>query len=346
MADTVQTLPVKTIDVLGRGICPWLAAPLAELEAARASERLGHAWLITGPAGVGKLNLALAFATRLLAGCLGERPPPAIEPEAVVAAMRERHRPADHHPDLHWIYPPEDKRAIGIEQIRSVSDVLHLTSQSRAAKLVIIEPAESMTTPAANALLKTLEEPTPETYLMLVSHQPGTLPGTIRSRCQTLSINAPARAAVAAWLASIGDVDELPDPVARLGPIRCAQHMIEGNISLFNKIDEKLTLIHGKQLDPQALADEWMKQDLDLHLEWLIGRLQSGIRARFSPAEAHRGPNPGNRSLQNPWTRMTLRTMFEQLAAAEKLRDRAGGGIDEKLALRVLLLGFVAGRDR
>ena len=116
--------------------------------------------------------------------------------------MTTRHDPTDHHPDLHWVFPEPKKRSISVDQIRETADALMLTSLYGQAKIVIIEPAEALTPGAANALLKTLEEPTRDTYLFLVCHQAGHLPATIRSRCQTLSLPQPPLESSLNWLSA------------------------------------------------------------------------------------------------------------------------------------------------
>ncbi len=187
------------LHTLQRRLCPWLRAALSRLEAAHAAGRLGHAWLIGGPAGSGKLNLALVFARRLLERG-PKQDPPDLSAEDAVAAYADRHAPVDHHPDLHWLFPQEDKTAIAVEQVRELGADLSLKAHAGGAKVVVFEPADGMTTAAANALLKSLEEPSADTYLLLLADQPNRLPATIRSRCQRLDVPRPTPSEVAAWL--------------------------------------------------------------------------------------------------------------------------------------------------
>ena len=198
-ARSVRKMTEPGLQTLQRRLCPWLKGALSLLETAYAAQRLGHAWLIAGPAGSGKLNLALVFARRLLERGASQDPPD-LGPEEAVAAYADRHTPADHHPDLHWLFPEEDKTAISVEQIRGLSAELSLKAHAGGAKVVIFEPADGMTTAAANALLKSLEEPSADTYLLLLAHQPGRLPATIRSRCQRLDVARPTPTELAAWL--------------------------------------------------------------------------------------------------------------------------------------------------
>ena len=159
---------------------------------------MAHAWLLTGPPGIGKVNLALVLANRLLNSIEGA--PSELEAAPAGDAMSTRHEPADHHPDFQYVFPEDGKRSISIDQIREMTGNLSLTSLHGSAKVVVIEPADTMTPAAADALLKTLEEPSPNTYLLLVSHRPGQLPATIRSRCQILAVPRPAAETALQWL--------------------------------------------------------------------------------------------------------------------------------------------------
>lgn len=144
------------------------------LRRALANGRLAHAYLFTGPEGIGKRLMALALARAIVCheqrGC-GHCP---------------GCRKIDHqnHPDLHLLEP--DGSSIKIEQIRIFQRELSLKPLEAPRKICLIEQAEAMTVGAANALLKTLEEPRGDTLLVLLSAQPNRLLETIRSRCQPL----------------------------------------------------------------------------------------------------------------------------------------------------------------
>ena len=324
--------------VLSSALCPWLEAPLAALTQAHEKGRLGHAWLLSGPRGIGKLNLALVFAARLLGNDEG-RPLPSLDAASAGEAMRARHELGDHHPDLHWVHPEPDKLTIGVEQLRAVSQALSLKGFSGGAKVVIVEPAEAMTIAGANALLKTLEEPTPSTYLLLVSHQPGRLVSTIRSRCQTLVVRAPASEEARQWLADLDDASGLSSDAVR-APLYASEKIsnyIDNNI---NDIEMIVNSVYDYRIDPQVVADGWAKLDVDLILEAVAGQLQAAIRARCTQEHSNSITDTGSDSLHNPWPALTLISLFEQLDATEKLREQRGSGINVEMALRALLLGF------
>lgn len=167
--------------------------------------KLPHALLFGGPQGIGKATLAYRLAKYLLSGTQPEAPSMGLfgEEPATETLQSDAEDPAVQrimagtHGSLLVIQPePDEKRktsfdSILVEQVRRVVDFMHLTSSEGGWRIVIIDPAEAMNNNAANALLKVLEEPPAHTLLILISHQPGRLLPTIRSRCRTFSMQPP-----------------------------------------------------------------------------------------------------------------------------------------------------------
>jgi DNA polymerase-3 subunit delta' len=339
-----MTARPAAMETLGTKLCPWLHGALEQLEHAHSAQRLGHAWLLAGPEGVGKLNLALVFARRLLGH--GRVDPAALGRSEAVAAMRARHQPADHHPDLHWIFPEEDKRAISVEQIRAVAEILGLKAFKGEAKVVIIEPAETMTSAAANALLKTLEEPAGNSYLLLLTHQPGRLTATIRSRCQRIEIRPPPAAAVEEWLeVEAGRLVALRLLAGR-APLRLAELVDVDNTININELADILSDISRDEADPFAVAERWLKLDVELVLSWLVRALHAAARLRLASAGQTSVTDPLDGRLHNMTRGLTLRAIFDQYAQAEALLGQLGSGINVELALKALLVGFQPNRGR
>jgi DNA polymerase-3 subunit delta' len=332
---------------LSSSLCPWLEGPLAQLDAARQRGTLAHGWLIKGPAGIGKINLALVFARRLLDEIDPATPVPSLGADAVAAAIEDRHAPADHDPDLHWIFPEEEKRTIAVEQVRDTIEAIGLKGFRGRGKVVIVEPAEAMTVAAANALLKTLEEPTPRTFLLLVSHRPDRLLPTIRSRCQSLPVARPDPSSFAAWLGM--DEGEAAEVLALAGgaPLRALALLSKENSTLVKEFEDKLQRVSRNGLDAQSVADEWCKKNPELALEWLIRRLQRSIRHRMAARpNSNAVTDTAGDPLHNAWLALSVVALYERLDAAEKLLDQLGSGINAELAMRVLLLGFQPERGR
>jgi len=159
------------------------------LEAMRAG-RMHHAWLITGPEGVGKATLAYRFARRLLAG-LGSGDTLAVEAGSPVF----RRVAASSHADLltvERVMNEKTKRMktqIAVEDVRKITGFMSLTPAEGGWRVVVVDGAEEMNASSANALLKVLEEPPPRAILLLVCAAPGRLLPTIRSRCRRLRLS-------------------------------------------------------------------------------------------------------------------------------------------------------------
>lgn len=168
---------------------------IAAFRDAADSGRLHHAWLLTGHEGVGKASFALQAATRILADAAGPRVHlPGFEtPEDHPVARYIR---AGSHPDLRILARlTKDKsddlaRSINIEQVRSLQGLFATTPSLSPRRVVIIDAIDDLERNGANALLKNLEEPPAGTVFLLVSHAPGKLLPTIRSRCRLLRFGA------------------------------------------------------------------------------------------------------------------------------------------------------------
>ena len=179
----------------------------ARLANAFARGRLAHAWLIAGPRGIGKATLAYRFARHVLASssAYAHRPErslfdkPGTVPEGQGLYLDPAHPvfrrvAAGGHADLFTVEPAFDEKKgarrteIVIEDVRGVGEFLSLTPAEGGWRVVVVDCADDMNRNAANAVLKVLEEPPARALLLLVSHNPGALLPTIRSRCQRLAL--------------------------------------------------------------------------------------------------------------------------------------------------------------
>ncbi|MEY4641204.1 MAG: hypothetical protein RLZZ227_1198 [Pseudomonadota bacterium] len=175
-------------------LLPWHEDGFRQLQSRVSAGRLGHAWLFTGHQGTGKLLLARYLAQYLLCSSK-EGKPCGTCPDCHLFSV-------DTHPDFRLMQP--EKKLITIDQIRDTIEFAQNMSRRGGMKILIFEPAEAMNLNAANALLKLLEEPPQQTLLLLVSHQPGLLLATIRSRCQVLRCGLPPQDMAIRWLDDSG----------------------------------------------------------------------------------------------------------------------------------------------
>lgn len=154
--------------------------------AALASERMHHAWLISGPRGVGKRRFADWAALKLLSAETGPDPTPPDHPAASLVA-------AGSHPDHRVLVPPAEGKgsataSIIIDQIRDMGEFLHNYPAIADWRTLIVDSIDDMNPNTVNAFLKELEEPRKNTVFLLVSHSPARLLPTIRSRCRPLRL--------------------------------------------------------------------------------------------------------------------------------------------------------------
>ena len=210
-------------------LLPWHLIPLTELLARR--EKLPHALLIHGSQGIGKVEFARAIAQSLLCeASVGTHSEAGDSSRAAVSGIACGVCSAcgwfrdGNHPDYRELLPenlvdedtdPEapadadakDKKKskeIKIDQIRAIADFMMLTTHRDGFRVLVIHPAEAMNMSAANALLKTLEEPSARTVILLVTDQMARLMATIRSRCQRVLLPAPEHSDALAWLLQQG----------------------------------------------------------------------------------------------------------------------------------------------
>jgi DNA polymerase-3 subunit delta' len=172
-------------------------------EGAFASGRMHHAWMITGPKGCGKATLAWRLARRVLGAAPSQHGAPlASDPNDPVCRKLE----ARSHPGMLLIRRPWNDKTkklrgeITVDEARRAPDFFSRSASDGGWRVAIVDSADELNTNAANALLKTLEEPPKRGLLLLIVHSPGRLLPTIRSRCRRLSLRAPDVEACAGWL--------------------------------------------------------------------------------------------------------------------------------------------------
>ena len=214
------------------------------MRATLARGRLGHAYLFCGPDGVGKTLFALELAKTLLCRSDGERPCDKC-PDC---------RMADHggHPDLFLIEAEKNRRFIRIEQARELRRTLRLMPVQSKVRVAIMREAERMSQEAADALLKTLEEPAPFAHLILTTSRPHALPSTVRSRCQEVRFGPLSADQVRQILSALPEFQEdetrLAARFAHGSPGRAIQVIQSGCLEIYEGVLENLLALPAQYL--------------------------------------------------------------------------------------------------
>ncbi|MEQ1794599.1 MAG: DNA polymerase III subunit delta' [Nitrospira sp.] len=240
--------------------------PIAVLQAAVSNNRLGHAYLFHGEDAIGKRLTAIRLAQAL--NC--EQPPSPDTLDSCGACRACLQIAARTHPDFITIDPDRElaNPAIKIEQIREIEQQFVYRPLMGERKICLIDEADRMTIGAANALLKTLEEPPGHALFLLITGRPNALPITIRSRCQQLRFTTPARTQVEA---AVILKRELPPADARLLAL-----VTEG------RIGEALTL-------DVATLREWQKECLAIVAPNTLRSITAILTLAESLAKSDRG---------------------------------------------------------
>jgi len=324
-AEVVAPLP---IDLL-----PWHAAACDRLSVADRTGRLPHGLVLQGPGGVGKERFASALAAALLCKGRAER----LEacgrcPECALSR-------AGTHPDVRWVRPLEDKKSIGVDQVREVCEQLAMTSMRRGHRIAIIVPADSMTTNAQNALLKTLEEPGPRTLLVLVTARPSSLLPTLRSRCQRIEIARPDPEIALPWLE--GNLGRAAPP-RLLGLAGGAPLKALALAPYFDDLEAQMSglleaLLDGRIEVTRAAAD-MQGEGLVTRLDWLEAWLGSALRRLSgsgdeSPLTLHTGS-----LLQRAAAELNITAAFQLLDRLREARRLLEGSASAPLVVETVLL--------
>lgn len=325
---------------------PWLEPALLHLVDLHASGRLPHGLLLSGPAGIGKLGLAHGLAGALLCPDRQGATPCGKCPACAQLA-------SGGHPDYRLLTYATDektgkrKTAIVVDQVRALIESLALGSHAGGMKVVVIAPADAMNISAANSLLKTLEEPTDNTVLVLVSDRPATLPATIRSRCQQVRMELPARDQALAWLsAQIDDPAQAERALDAAGgaPLRALELAGSDTIDLRRtRVGQLEQLVAGKG-SLIEIAGEW-SEDRDLcGMRWLRDWIMDLVRIDMTGDVAMSRNSDVKDVLVRLAGRLKVQVLFQQVDAINRLLKSDGGGLNRQLMTEDILLGLISSR--
>ncbi|MBP8202403.1 MAG: DNA polymerase III subunit delta', partial [Pseudomonas sp.] len=246
-----------------------------------------HAYLLHGPAGIGKR----ALAERLMARLLCQLP----DGLSACGQCKSCHLlAAGTHPDNYILQPEEADKAIKVDQVRDLVSFVVQTAQLAGRKVVLVEPAESMNINAANALLKSLEEPSGNTVLLLISHQPSRLLPTVKSRCVQQACPLPSEAMSLAWLqhalpACKADEHHELLFLAAGSPLMAVKMHEQGVIAQRAQVVEGVKKLLKQQITASQLAESWNVISLQLLFDWFCQWSQLLLRYQLTGDEAGLG---------------------------------------------------------
>jgi DNA polymerase III subunit delta' len=320
------------MDFLSAESLPWLSAPKQRVRDALLARRLPHSLLLLSVPGLGAVQLANWISALVLCESGAMRPCGAC---ASCVLLR-----ADSHPDSYVVRIEEDARQIKVDQIRSLIESLALSSFRGGYKVGVVEGAEALNANGANAFLKTLEEPTDNTLLILVAKPSHRLPATIASRCLRLQLRPPGKAEARSWLeAHVPGVENWNAALALAGgaPLLAAELPAAAIASLEQEMQESLRQLRADQVDVTLLAERWVKSNPILRLTWLENWITRRVHAYLGDANSLQSAEPVR--LPGALLKAKIRALFELLDAARELRRLASSGLNQQLALEALLLG-------
>ena len=246
-----------------------------------------HAYLLHGPAGIGKR----ALAERLMALLLCHKP---VGLEACGQCKGCYLLAAGTHPDNYVLEPEEADKAIKVDQVRELVSFVVQTAQLGGRKVVLLEPVEAMNINAANALLKSLEEPAGNTVLLLVSHQPSRLLPTVKSRCVQQACPLPNQASSMAWLAeALPECGE--DERRELLTLAAGSPLAARRLHQQGVREQRALVVEGvkKLLKQQAtasqLAEAWKAMPMVMLFDWFCDWSQAMLRYQLTRDETALG---------------------------------------------------------
>ncbi|MFZ5502605.1 MAG: DNA polymerase III subunit delta' [Pseudomonadota bacterium] len=337
---------------------PWQHEDWSRLQALR--ERLPSALLIKGGQGIGKFDLAMAFAQSLLCRQIDQAGDVCGQCEQCLWFTQASHpdfrllqpdalsvKEAGNRDASSWVKRAADEaladtkkkpgKDIPVDKIRSLSDFVNQSSHQRGKRIVVIYPAEMMNVNAANALLKSLEEAAEDLLFILVTHKPQQLLPTILSRCMSFTVSQPPVEIATRWLKAMGVSD--PDsalalsgfsPLVALGAAEIAGS--EARASLLRALRRPVSL------DVFALAETLQKTEQVLVVQWLqqwsfdLNMMKAAGRLRY-----HLGEETEIKTLVEPLALLDLARLSGYLQTAKR---EAQHTLNPKLFLESLLFSY------
>lgn len=236
-------------------------------------DHLAHALLLHGVSGLGKRDFSRAFAAYVLCDDKKET--------ACGRCQSCRWFQAGSHPDFFRVALEEKSKSIKVDQLRVLTQALEKTSQRGGYQVAVIESADTMNRAAANALLKTLEEPVGSVLIMLVVDRLHALPATVVSRCQTVGFFAGLDSLVLDWLEQrVGAQSDSAFllKLAEHAPLRALDYVERDYLGWRDQLLRHLLRVQCHEVDPISIVSEFLKQELTFILMILMSLVSDVLR--------------------------------------------------------------------
>jgi DNA polymerase III subunit delta' len=312
----------------------WLAPLRTRLASMQLQQRLPHGFLLAGPPGAGQAELGAWLAARLLC-----RRPAA---DACGKCADCRLVLAGNHPDLRWVGVLAEKKEISIDQMRELSAALALHSYRGGAKVAVIAPAEAMNAKAFNALLKTLEEPGDDTYLVLAASRVDRLPKTVASRCMRLRLPLPGTQEAIAWLRGRTAREDWLALLELAGgaPFLALEYAERRLGGLDAEMQAAIASAVAGRLDIVAFAEASARNSPAARLVWL----ESWLTRSLKQAAVASDPIDNNRLpwLRPPGAASRIRAGYGLLDELREARRLVGGALNTQLLFEGLSVSLAA----
>ncbi len=319
------------MDFLSADGLSWLRHAQQRMRAAFGADRLPQSLLLLSVPGLGAEQLANWITALTLCESAGERPCNAC---ASCRLLR-----SDSHPDVHAVRLEDGAQQIKIDQVRELIEILTLKSYRGGYKVGIIEGAEALNGNGANAFLKTLEEPSADTLLIMIARPNHRLPATIASRCLRLSLRPPSTESAIEWLeANAPAAREWHAALALAGgaPLLAMQLDAEGLSALDVDMRRSVAELADGSVDITLLADRWVRSNPGVRITWLENWITQRVQASLGTATSNQTAEPVR--LPAALLKPKIRALFELLDAARDIRRLAATGVNQQLALEALLV--------
>lgn len=262
---------------LNAEVFPWFVPQWQRVLSLFDQNRLPHALLLNGAPGIGKARLAESIAGYVMC----HQP---VDSKACGHCRSCELLASSGHPDLYYLQPDEAGKAIKVDQVRELTEFMQNTAQQGGYRVVVLEPAEAMNISAANALLKTLEEPGKDTLLILITHQLGQVLPTIKSRCQRLDCAIPSSEQSVPWLMAQLSIEEAEASrllsVVHGAPLTGLAFKSSGQQALRADLLSSLRdMLRGRKTPIEA-AEQFVKTDVEIVLRLVLGVLSDVARMK------------------------------------------------------------------